>query len=239
MIKKGILILVITFLAALSYSEKYSLTLWGGMNSLSMSEINAVFEEYGNLESEQITSGGQGALEFAIGENSKLSPVFRISSIYGNKGKFLGEGNFEGEDDNIYSIGIGGEFVPSLNSIEIGIKFPWIEYGKYKNSIGAFVGYGMASVAAKTGVFIGTADASLIVYQEDTYKGSAITFSITDYNEIELSQRLSLGLILGYNLAKVGEIKDSDGNAVETFDGDKIAIDYSGFVYALSLKYKF
>lgn len=249
MIKKIMLILVATFLTAGLYAEQYSLNLWGGMNSVLMGDINDMIEEYGDDDEDdkEITAGMQSALEFSLGENSKLQPTFRISAISANKGSFSGTGIFTDEDDDtdidedgdVDTIAIGAEFTPALTSVEFGVKFPWIEYGKYKNSIGVFVGYGMASVAAKEGVLIDSTDVTAIIYREDTYTGSAITFSITDYNEIELSSRWSLGLILGYNIAKVAEVKDSDGNVLETLDGDKISIDYSGLCYGLGLKYKF
>ncbi|MFQ3675524.1 MAG: hypothetical protein SNJ64_03170 [Endomicrobiia bacterium] len=247
MTKRIILTLIMTVLSLVLYAEKYSISLWGGMNSVSMGEINDMFGEYGTEESEEINSGMQSALEFSLGEDSKLQPTFRISGISAGKGKFIGAGSFKDEDNDTDVdedgdadvIVIGGEYTPMITSIEVGLKFPWIEYGKYKNSIGAFIGYGMASIPAKEGLLIDSADVSALVYREETYTGSAITLSIVDYNEIALSSRFSLGLILGYNIAKVSEVKDSDGNVLMDFDGDKIAIDYSGLCYGLSLKYKF
>jgi hypothetical protein len=65
---------------------------------------------------------------------------------------------------------------------------------------------------------------------EDTFTGTTVGVKIMGSGELFLTSNVSLGLDLGYRMAKISEVKDKDGNVAKYSNGSNWTVDYSGLI---------
>jgi opacity protein-like surface antigen len=71
---------------------------------------------------------------------------------------------------------------------------------------------------------------SLSPDQNTSFSGSTLGVKVTVGAEFFFSSLISVGVDLGYRMADITNVKDSDGNAWTKADGSSMSVDYSGLI---------
>jgi opacity protein-like surface antigen len=128
-----------------------------------------------------------------------------------------------------------------LGTATIDISAPLLEMGLFVK--GALPANKMLWLTGGLGVNYlsssGSIQTTLGTTQEEKMNGSGVGYKIIVGGEAFVSEKISIGLDLGYRIAKIGEVKDADGNILLKPEGGNFTMDYSGGFGQLGVKVYF
>jgi hypothetical protein len=233
-----LLVAIVSTFSFASYAEGMKLGLWTGYASVSMSDLN---KGASTKSSNGLIIGAD--YDYSINDNFSVGP--RISYLSANQGKANYEYNSYYYDYYGYSytskVVAKETYDPSLTSIMVG--------GKYKREIsdkidvnGAiYVGYGIGTVKDKLNLDWYYNNVLLVSSSyNDNLDGNCVTADLSVGGEYKLNDMLSIGLNLGYTLAKINKVKNDAGyTIVKNDNGDKLSVDFSGIRLTTGVNLKF
>lgn len=242
-------VVLLVGLSAAVYAEGIKISAWGGMATVAMDDINKLLGEWKTLgdllgaatSKSDVKSGTIIGLDAGYEISPGISVGTRLSQLTPVQGKVTW--TVPGAQRAITADS-------SLTSVMLGASYD-VASGEISVPVGLYAGLGMAS--GKTSMKDTTTAGGLLAAYDVNYSGSGIVIDLSAAPEYKVSKSVSLGVNLGYRLAKIAELKldqDADmdgdgaidspkGTVVKDGAGNKIAADFGGLTAAVSVSYRF
>ncbi len=245
-----IVVLLVVSIAAVAYCQKMNLNVWGGYATVSMADVNKQLDLIADsLEADgastSVSKLGSGLVfgvdaGYELSEGISLGP--RVAYISCSQGNVTGETssmgyNFTSKftvDASLIPIMIGGSYTKEIaENLLLSGKL--------------YLGYGLASVKVGVKIESNVPDFTPTGYSIP-YEGSGLVIDLCAAGEYKLAKNISLGLNLGYRMAKISEMKATKdvpemdikkGDVPKDAEDKAIPFDYSGVTAGLGINFKF
>jgi hypothetical protein len=255
--KKILIAVLVVALASIVYAEKLNLNISGGYATVGMDDMNKTLQstkEQFDLGIEEIkNSGGTGstsltkfgsgiflAVDAGYEVLSGISIGPKIVYLSCSQAKLTAEASFGG-----YSGKFEQTVDASLMPLMVASRYSTKITDKISLLGGTYLGYGLANLKSVV-KFEQTGQPSQSV--EVPADGSGFVGEISADVKYAITPNVSLGVNLGYRLAKIDELKATKdvpefnikkGDVIKDEDGKTIPADYSGLTIGVGLTFKF
>ncbi len=244
MSKKLLFSVFLLFIFSVSlFAEGMNFNFWGGPTKVKMKKINDTLQSTkdsddlflatdntytGSTDIKKIENAFILGMDGMKDINEKISVGGRVSYLTTNEGKISWNETYKDPDyTNNYTESF--KINASLLSLMIGGKYTEKINDKLSLNGKLFLGYGIAKYKAESEFKQTDSNGRIDNYPKDSYsktKGCFVS-DLTVGAEYSFTEKLALGLDLGYRFASKPKISDD------------IELDFSGLTSALSLNYKF
>ena len=250
--KKFLIAVLVVTLASLVYPEKLSLNISGGYATVGMDDMNKILQSqkeqfdlmnYGGTGSTSLTKFGSGmflAVDAGYEVLSGISIGPKIVYLSCSQAKITAEGSLSG-----LSFKIEQTVDASLMPLMVGGYYSTKITDKISLLGGIYLGYGLANLkSVARGEQTGQPSQSVEVPND----GSGFVGEISADVKYAIAPNVSLGVNLGYRLAKIDELKATKdvpeiyvkkGDVIKDANGKTIPADYSGLTIGVGLTFKF